>query len=340
MFQFEDISYLNYLSLAPILVLIYWLSSSWIQRRMAHIGDPSLVARLLIGYAPWKNKLKFILVLISFILLVIAWANPQWGYRSEVMKAKSSEVFIALDISNSMEAEDVSPSRLERSKRFIQKLLGKLKGDKVGLILFAGQAYLQVPITNDLAAVELFVRSAGPQLAGTQGTNIAESINFAKESFSEEEQFKRALVVITDGEDHDDLAIQTAKEATEQGIIIHAIGVGSSEGGFIPQTIRGVKSYKKDDDGNAVKTRLNPQLIKDLAAAGGGQSYLMDDDEEVITALAAEIDKMEKRETEQQLFSEYNSYFQYFLFFAIILLVLEYLISFKTIGVGTKKWFG
>lgn len=340
MFQFEDISYLHYLWLVPVMVLIYWLSTTMIRKRMESLGDPTIVNRLFEGYAPWKNKIKFSLILLAFIFLCIAWANPQWGYRSEVMKAKSSEVFIALDISNSMEAEDVSPSRLERSKRFIQKLLSELKGDKVGLILFAGQAYLQVPITNDLAAVELFVRSAGPQLAATQGTNIAEAIHFAKESFSEKDKFKRALIVITDGEDHDDLALQTAKEATENGIIIHAVGVGSSDGSFIPIVQRGIKSYKKDDDGNPVKSRLNPQLIKDLAAAGGGQSYLLDDDEEVIESLASNIEKMEKRESEQQLFSEYNSYFQYFLLIAIILLIFEYLVSNKTIGKGSKKWFG
>ncbi len=340
MFQFEYISYLYFLGLVPILIIVFFISQQMIKSRMNKLGDQSLIKRLMEGYSPSNNRLKFALLLTAFIVLCVAWANPQWGYRNDVMKAKSSEVFIALDISNSMEAEDISPSRLERSKRFVQKLLTELKGDKVGLILFAGQAYLQVPITNDLAAVELFVRSAGPQLAGTQGTNIAEAINFALESYSEEEQFKRALIIITDGENHDALALETAKEAVEKGIIIHAVGVGSSDGGYIPMVERGIRSYKKDKQGNPVKTKLNPQLIKDLAAAGSGESYLLDDDEAVIKSLSSEIDKMEKRETEQQIFSEYNSYFQYFLFLGIVLLLIEYLISFKTIGSGFKKWFG
>ena len=340
MFQFEYISFLYFLALIPVFIIIYVISQKMIVHRMSKIGDQGLVTRLLDGYNPSRNRTKFVLLLFAFILLCIAWANPQWGYRDGVMKAKSSEVFIALDISNSMEAEDISPSRLERSKRFIQKLLAELKGDKVGLILFAGQAYLQVPITNDLAAVELFVRSAGPQLASTQGTNVAEAINFALESYSEEEEFKRALIIITDGENHDELALETAKSAVEKGIIIHAIGVGSSEGGYIPEISRGIKSYKKDKSGYPIKTKLNPQLIKELASAGGGQSYLIDDDAAVIKSITAEINKMEKRETEQQIFSEYNSYFQYFLFLAILLIIIEYLISFKALGNGFKKWFG
>ncbi len=340
MFQFENISALYFLIIVLIMLGVYLFSWKRLQSRWKKFGDLPLVSQLVNGYSAQRQHIKFAMMALIVVLLCISWTNPQWGYRSQTITAKSSEVFIALDISNSMLAEDISPSRLERAKRFCQKLIQELKGDKVGLILFAGQAYLQVPITHDIASVELFVRSANPQQAAVQGTNISEAINFALDAYSEEDQLKRALILITDGEDHDPQAIETARLANEKGVIVHSIGVGSSEGGFIPIVENRKQGYKKDEYGAPVKSKLNPLLIKDLASAGGGKSYLIKDDDEVISNIMDSIDKMEKREAESQLFSEKRSYFQYFLGFAILLLLLEYLLADRVSGSGLKKWIG
>lgn len=334
MFRFEEISYLLYLGIIPILIGLFIWSLWFAGRKREKFAQKHLYDRLVDGKKKWKRNVKFGLTLIAFVFLCIALANPQWGYRTDTIVAKSSEVFIALDVSNSMMAEDISPNRLERAKRFSQKLLKELKGDRVGLILFAGNAYLQVPITHDLASVELFVKSAHTGLAATQGTNITEAIKFAEQSFSEEEEFKRALIIITDGENHDELALSAAAEAKEKGIMIHAIGVGTSQGGLIPYKVRGAQFYKKDKLGNPIKSKLNVDLIRELASSGGGESHLIDNQDAVIESISASIDKMEKRATEQQSFSEYNSYFQYFLFVGLVFLLLEYLLAKRTAGSG------
>ncbi len=334
MFRFEHIENLYYLGIIPVLILVFLLSIWSFSKTMEKIGNPSLVERLMVGYSKNRQRLLFAILLIAIALSCIAFANPQWGYKTERLKVSNNEIFIALDISLSMLSEDTSPNRLERSKHFAQKLAKEMRGNKVGLILFAGSAYLQVPVTPDISAVELFIKSSNTSLAGTQGTNIEQALEFAEESFTKDEENNKTIILITDGENHEEDALAKASELKEMGITIHAIGVGTSEGGFIPIANRRTVEYKKDSDGNPVKTSLNIEMIKSLGDSGGGKSFLLSNENNIISDLQDEINKMSARYSEQQSFSDYRSYYQYFLFIALLLILIEYL---WTIGFFTKK---
>ena len=325
MFKFEYIEYLHFLWAIPVIAALYFLLQYWDRNKLARFGEESLVKRLVPGISPSRNHIKFGLFLFSLLFLFIGWANPQWGLKKAKAKAKSTDVYIALDISQSMLAEDISPNRLERAKKFTSDLLKKLKSERVGLIFFAGNAYLQVPVTNDIAA--------NTEKAATQGTAIAEAIALTTESLerAEEKTYKKALIIITDGENHEQEVIDAARKAKENGVIVYAVGVGTEAGDYVRVIEKGYKQYKKDKDGNPVRTSLNKQLIKDIADAGGGLSYLLNNSRSsVISSITDDISQLEKKESEINSFSEYNSYFQYFLFIALILLIIEYLISPKT----------
>ena len=256
MFRFEDIAFLYGGLVIPILILLYLGVLFWRKRSINRLGEKKLIDRLAPDSSRWKMHLKFIFLIFGLVLLILSGANPQWGSKKEKIKAKSADIFIALDISQSMMTEDISPNRLERSKRFVQRLIRALKGERIGLIYFAGNAYLQIPLTLDYAAAELFVRSANTQQASTQGTAIAEAIEMADLSFIDKDLRQRALVVITDGEDHDEGAVERASQAKQNGTLIYTIGVGTETGGFIPYTIRGREQYKKDKEGNPVKISI------------------------------------------------------------------------------------
>ncbi|MDF1696330.1 MAG: VWA domain-containing protein [Saprospiraceae bacterium] len=265
-------------------------------------------------------------MLIGIAFLFIAASNPQWGTKKEKIKAQSADIFIAFDISQSMMAQDISPSRLERAKRFCEKLIQNLKGDRIGLIYFAGDAYLQMPLTNDYAAAELFIKSANPNLAGTQGTAIDDAIELAMRAYEEDVQHQRALIIISDGEDHDQDAISMAKEGSDAGLVIYTVGVGTETGAYIPFVNRGRSEFKKDEDGAPVMSRLNVPNLQEIARNGGGEFYLVSDGSEAITDLKDRMSRLQKREVEQKSFSEYNSYFQWFLGIGFIFLFVEWIL--------------
>ena len=264
---------------------------------------------------------------MSLLFLIAALANPQWGTKKEKVKAQSSDVFIALDISQSMMAEDISPNRLERAKRVTLNLIKSLRGNRIGIILFAGNAYLQMPLSNDLSAAQMFISSANTNQATTQGTAIGEAVDLALRAYDEGEAFQRALIIITDGENHDDEAMSKVKEAREKGLNIFTLGVGTEEGSFIPQKSNSGTQYKRDDSGELVKSVLNPDLIRDLASAGGGKHYFIQDGNQVILDLKNQIDRLEKQEVEQRSFTDYESYFQYLLGLGLLFLVGEFFVS-------------
>ena len=342
MFRFEHIEYLYLLAAVPAILILYFVSLKLTNSRIKKLGDVSLIKKLIPSWSIKYQHVKLFLFALALVFLSVAWANPQWGYKKAKAKSKSTDIFIAPDISQSMLAEDTSPNRLERAKRFTTRLLKKLKSERVGLIFFAGNAYLQVPITNDIASVELFVKSANTEQAGTQGTAIAEAINLAYESlnFDDDNNYKKGLIVITDGENHEQDILDAAKVANEKGVIVYAIGVGTEEGDYVRVINRGYKEYKKDASGQPIRTSLNTQLIKDLAEAGGGLSFLINNEQEVIDKIIKDISQLEKRESELQSFSEFNSYYQYFLFMAILLLVLEFLLTNKKSKNAKSKLFG
>jgi len=330
MFRFEYITHLY----ALIAVLVVLLSFLWymMYRKTAleKLGSWSSLEKLIPGFSRTKPILKFIFLGLALTSICIAWANPQWGSKKEKVKAKSVDVFIALDISNSMLAEDVRPSRLEQAQKFGQELVVGLRGERIGLILFAGNAYLQMPLTNDYAAAAMFIKSANTELAPTQGTAIADVIDLAERSFNEENQQHKALVIITDGENHDDTALLKAADASENGMLIFAVGVGTSEGGPIPYNFKGTKAFKQDKTGQRVISKMNSEMLAKLASKGNGTYFsLQENSQKVIDELRKRIDKIEKRDVEQRSFSEYNSYFQYFIGFAILLLLMDLFFSFR-----------
>lgn len=337
MFRFEEISFLYLLGLLPILVLIYIGYILWVKRDRSKLSESTLFDQLAPGFSWGRKYLKFGLLILSLGFLFVAWANPQWGNRKEKVKAKSSDIFIALDISQSMMSEDISPNRLERAKRLAVNIVRSLRGNRIGLILFAGNAYLQMPLSSDFAAAQIFIQSANTNQAGTQGTAITEAIDLAQRAFEDDVQYQRALVVITDGENHDDEAIAKAKEARDNGLVIFTIGVGTEEGGYVPYEERGREQYKKDKDGVAVKSKLNLNLLRDLSDAGSGKYYLIQQGDEIITELKAEIERIEKQEVEQRSFTEFASYFQYFLGFGLFFMLVEYLINNNSSGKVRKS---
>lgn len=327
MFRFEQVEYLYVLAIVPILLLLYYVFRMWFNSESGKLSEPGLFKKLSPHFSWARKNLKFALLLLALVFICIAWANPQWGNKKEKVRAQSSDIFIALDISQSMMAEDISPNRLERAKRLTQNIVRSLKGNRIGLIFFAGSAYLQMPLSNDYSAAEIFLQSANTEQAGTQGTAIVDAIELALRAFENDKDYQRSLVIVTDGESHDEEAVAKAEEALSKGLVVFTVGIGTEEGGFIPFMERGRESYKRDKSGNPVKSALNIALLKDLATSGGGEYYLVQEGNQIIAELKSEIDRLEKQEVEQRSFSEYASYFQYFLAIGLLLLFIEYLIS-------------
>lgn len=330
MFQFEHPEHLYALILIPVFILFFIAMWYARKRAIATFADTQLMKYLMPQVSNYKHTTKFILLSFAFAFLIIGWANPQWGTKKEKVKRKSVDVFIALDISQSMLAQDIPPNRLERARKFAQNLVDGLKGERIGTIIFAGNAYLQVPLTTDYAAAQLFIKSANPDMAPSQGTAIVDAIDLAERSFEEENKNHKALVIITDGENHDSEALERAKKANGNGLLIFNVGVGTEKGAFIPTLVGGRADYKRDRSGNPVRSSLNEEMLKELAAAGEGAYFnLASGSDKVVDALRDRINNVEKRELEQRIFNEYESYFQYFIAVAILLLLIEFLISYR-----------
>ncbi len=330
MLRFEYTEHLYALGLLPVLLLFFWLA--WRSRRRAilRFGDIGLMERLMPEVSRYRHYLKFGLLLLALALLAIGWANPQYGTKLVKYKRKSVDVFIAFDVSQSMLAQDISPSRLGRASRFAQTLVEGLKSERLGLILFAGSAYVQSPVTQDFNAILLALRSANPNMIPNQGTAFGEAISLAEASFEENNKNHKALIIITDGENHDEDAVNRAAEARENGLLIFTVGVGTEDGSFIPTLENGREGYKRDQTGNPVLSRLNEAILRQVAEAGGGSYFNLNDGSgRVLETLKGRIGDMEKRELEQRVFSEYNSYFQWFVGLPMLLLLLEFVIAYR-----------
>lgn len=330
MFRLEYSQYLWMLWIIPILIGVYVLYWQWRKRQINKMGQAGLLSQLINDWSPKRSHVRMALWSTALLALIIAYTNPQWGSKKEKIKAKSSDIFIALDISNSMMAEDISPNRLERAKRLTEDLIKSLKGNRIGLILFAGHAYLQMPLSNDYSAAMMFVASANVKQATTQGTAISEAIDLAMRAVESDKPNQRGLIIITDGEDHEAEALTKAKEAQEKGMNIFTIGVGTTEGAFIPiprgPRARGDQRYKRDENNNAIKSALNIDMIENLAEAGGGRDYLIGEGSSIITDIRDSMDRLQKEDVETRAFTDYESYFQYFLAVGFLLLIVEYLL--------------
>jgi len=329
MFKFENIEFLQVLWVIPMLIILFVLGWAWRKRSIESFAVPGAFKRLAPDFSRLNYFLKFILVLLAITAFAVALANPQWGVKKEKVKRKSADIFIALDISESMLAQDILPSRIDRAKRFTQNLVQSLKGERIGLILFAGNAYLQMPMTTDYSAAQLFIKSANTDLAPNQGTAISDAIDMAERSFEEDNKNHKALIIISDGENHDEEALQRATEANENGLIIFTVGVGTSQGAYMPVKVGNRTDYKRDETGNPVRSQLNEEMLAELAKIGDGYYFNINDSKKVLETLKSRIDEVEKREFEQRVFSDYESYFQYFIAIGILFLIIEVILSYK-----------
>lgn len=334
MFRFAHTIYLYALLAIPVFFIFFLLMLYWRQRAIKKIGDKSLIKKLMPNASVPKYWLRFIIIVLAFAALVLGIANPQIGTKLEEVKREGVDIIIALDVSNSMRAEDIKPSRLERSKQSISRLIDKLQNDRVGIIVFAGTAFVQLPITNDFAAAKLFLSTIEPDMLGTQGTAIGAAIELAGKSFDQKDKKFKSLIVISDGENHEDDALAEAKKAAEQGIIIHTIGMGSVAGGPIPVYRNNVATgFLKDKEGNTVVTKLDADMLKQLADAGRGKFVRASNSEDGLSILLSEINKMEKKNYGSKIYTDYADRFQDCLLVALVLILLEFAIVDKK-----SKW--
>ncbi|PSL49120.1 Ca-activated chloride channel family protein [Chitinophaga niastensis] len=325
MLRFQHSEYLWALALLLLLQVAFLGVSWWKRRSIRRIGDPVLVEKLFTGYSRKLFVLKFLLIFLAFFFGVIGLANLQKGSRMEKITRKGVDVVIALDVSKSMLATDVQPDRLTRAKQLISKLMDKLDNDRVGLVVFAGNAYLQMPLTVDYSAAKMYLSTVSPDMIPSQGTAIGQAIQVSDDAFNKKERKHKAMILISDGEDHDETAIQRTKAAFENGAVTNTIGIGSVAGSPLPDPETG--TYKKDRQGNTVISKLNEEELKGIAAAGRGiYQHLDNNTDDVVNTLAAKIDSMEQKEFGENVFTDYNSYFQYFLGVSLALLLIEFFI--------------
>lgn len=325
MFRFANIEILWLLVLIPVFVAGYIVLLRRKQRQLREFGDAELMAALMPNTSRTRPVVKFGLVLLALALLIVAAARPQYGQKEKVVKRQGIEVVIALDISNSMLAEDVAPSRLDRAKQMLSKMIDSMVDDKVGVVVFAGEAFTQLPITCDYVSAKMFLNSITPELIKTQGTAIGDAIYTSMRSFgSEESDASRAIILITDGENHEDDALAAAKAANEQGIKIFVIGIGKPDGSPIP--IPGTNNFRKDRAGNVVVSKLNEQMCKDVAAAGHGLYVRCDNTNTAMRALQKEIDTLATSEIETKVYADYNEQYQGFVLIALLLLVVDFFV--------------
>lgn len=328
MLRFAHAEYLNLLYLIPFLVLIYWYTHKQQNNLLNEFANKALHNVLFPLKSKGKTLTKFILTITAFVLLVFALANPQVGSKIEEVKQVGIDVYIVLDVSLSMQAEDIKPSRLEKAKHSISKLIQRLRGDRIGLVIFSGDAYIQFPLTTDYSAANLFLTAVDVNSVPQPGTAIAAAIELANKSFKGEEETKKAVVVITDGEDHEGDLDKAVTEAVDNGISIYAIGLGSPSGVPIPVVDNSGKNigYKKDNKGEVVLTKLDETTLKEITEKGNGSYYRGSNTEDELEEIYNDLSKIEETEFGATKVTEYEDRYYYLLFPAILLLLLEFFI--------------
>ncbi|MCK4698893.1 MAG: VWA domain-containing protein [Bacteroidales bacterium] len=326
MFRFENIEFIYLLVLIPVLLVVFIIGRKIRKRSLKRFGDPDILNQLMPFLSVNRPVVKFLFVLFALVFIILGMARPQFGSKLEEIKRKGIEIVIALDVSNSMLAEDIQPNRLEKAKQAISRLVEKLADDKIGLIVFAGDAYVQIPITNDYASAKMFLSSINTQIVPKQGTSIGSAIDLGINSFSPDNKASKALIIITDGEDHEDDAVSMAKEAAEKGIIIHVIGVGTPDGTPIPVYSGGQRLFRKDREGNTVITKLNEKILREITSAGNGSYIRATNSRLGLNMLFDQISAMEKQEMDIRKYSEYDEKFQYMIGLALILIFLDFML--------------
>ena len=333
--RFEHPEYLYLLIVIPVLVIIYILFRVSQKRRFERFAKLEMREQLVPSYSARRANFKFIVFLLMISCVIMALANLQSGSKMEEVKREGIDLYLAVDVSNSMNAEDIVPSRLERSKQAINKLISDMKGDRIGVIVFADKAFVQLPITTDYSAAKMFLSTINTSLVASQGTAIAEAINLALKSFPDEAH-SRAIVIISDGEDHEnDAAVKASQEAAKQGVHIYTIGMGLADGAPIPEYNQygHQTGYRKDRNGNTIITKLNEPMLQQIAAAGNGLYVRASNSNVGLEKIYEDINKLDKTEIDAKVFTDYEDQFQWFVGAAIVLLLIEVLIS-----SGKKGW--
>ena len=322
--KFASPEYFYLLLVLPVMLAIYLYSNYKRRKNLQAYGDINLLKNLMPEVSNYRPGIKFWLSLVALALIVVALARPQFGSKKETITRQGIEVVIALDISNSMMAEDIAPNRLEKAKKIISRLIDKFENDKVGLIVFAGDAFVQLPITNDFISAKMFLETISPALISRQGTDIGGAISLAMKSFTPKEGVGKAVIVITDGENHEGGAEEAAKLASEKGMNVYLLGVGSLDGAPIP--VAGTNDYRRDKAGNVVVTKLNEEMAQRIAQAGNGAYIRVDNTNNAQKMLENEVNKLAKADVETEVYTEYNEQFEFIAWLAFLLLVIESLI--------------
>lgn len=321
-FSFQHTEYLPGLAVVLLLVALFWQVLHWKKNTAKKIGDPKLVEELIWNYSPGHFMVKFCLACLALAAIILGAANLQKPGSTDKVNRKGVDVVIALDVSKSMLAEDVKPSRLEKAREFLYHLMDQLQNDRLGIVLFAGRAYMQMPLTTDHGAARMYIQQAGPDAVPTQGTVIAEALRMSNSAFNSKERKYKAIVLITDGEDHDPDALTVSKQLAGDGVMINTVGIGSPQGAPImdPST----NTYKKDDAGNTIISKLNEPELQQLAADTKGVYVDLNDIDAAVSSITKQLDTIAGDSLEDNAFKEYTSYFQWFLAIAFLLLVAEF----------------
>jgi Ca-activated chloride channel family protein len=335
MFKFEHTIYFYAFAIIPVMmVMVIWYFISR-AKKLRKIGDPELVRELVPYSSKRKRVIKTILFLLATSSLILAICNLQTGSKLREVKREGADVIVCLDVSNSMLAQDLSPNRLMRAKYALEKMIDMLEGDRLGLVIFAGEAYVQLPITTDYNAAKMFLESISPGMVPIQGTNLEAAIHKASESFSNDEGKNRAIILITDGENHESAAVDAAEEAHKKGIMINTIGIGSQNGVPIPLVENGViKGYRRDKEGQTVVTKLNIDLLKTIASKADGVFVQASQADLGLKAVLDKISELDKSQLESKMYTDYEDQFQWFIGLALILYFIEFLISERV-----SEWF-
>ncbi len=325
MFRFQHIEYLFALTAIPVVILLYFFVLRWKKKTIKKIGDERLVKEMIKNYSPQKFALKFILILAAFTLGVFAIANLRSPKGMEKVNRNGIDIMIALDVSKSMLAQDVKPNRLDRAKQALGKLIDNLDNDRIGIVVFAGRAYLQMPLTGDHGAAKMYLSSASTEIVPTQGTVIADALKMCYSSFNSKEKKYKAVVLISDGEDHDEGALKIAEQMTGEGIVINTVGIGSPQGSNIIDELTG--EVKKDNNGATIITKLNEEELKKIAEKGNGTYQLFTNTDDLVTKLNTQLGSMDQRAVTEDSLVNYKNYFPYFLALALLLLIIELFVS-------------
>jgi len=327
MYQIEEPTYFIYLAIIPVLFVLFLLVLWWKKRTQKQFADANLIQKLSPEQSTFKSFLKIIVVCLGLAFLIIGLANPKMGTKLETVKRQGVDIVFALDVSKSMLAEDIAPSRLDKAKQIITRIIESLGSDRIGIIIYAGNSYPLLPITTDHAAAKMFLQNANPDMVSSQGTAINEAIERGITYFDNDEQTNRFLFIVSDGEDHEENTVSLAEEAKKQGIKIYTIGVGTEKGGPIPIKSNGsVISYKKDNKGEVVITQMKEEVLRAIANEGNGKYINGNKTQETIAIIEDLLVKAEKSEFETKQFSDYKDQFQWFIGLGLLFLIIDVLL--------------